>query len=101
AGLLVAAFSRAPVADNDNPDAYKLPDRAQAYATDDAVLRQAQAQQDQAKADVIRARQQVVQQSLASPEYKQAVERVESTNDKYQSIKRQVQADPTRNNPQY
>jgi len=101
AAMLSAALWSASPADDDNPDAFKLPDRAQAYATDDAAFRQARQQQDQAKADVIKARQQVVTQSLDSPEYKQAVARVDSTNDKYQTLKRRVEGELTRSNPQY
>ena len=55
----------------------------------------------QAKADVVRARQQVVTQSLASPQYKEAEALVDSTNAKYQTLKRQVQDELTKSNAQY
>jgi hypothetical protein len=50
---------------------------------------------------VVRARQQVVAQSLTSPQYKEAVALVDSTNAKYQTLKRQVQDELTRSNAQY
>jgi hypothetical protein len=102
AGLLVTAVLWSPsTADENNPDAYKLPDRAQAYATDDAAMRQARQQQDQAKADVVHARQQIVAQSLVSPQYKEAIAQVDATNDKYQTLKRRVQGELTQSNSEY
>jgi chromosome segregation ATPase len=101
AGLLTALLWSASPADDNNPDTFKLPDRAQAYATDDAALRHARQEQDQARADVVKARQQVVTQSLTSPQYKEAVALVDSTNDKYQTLKRRIEGELTRTDPQY
>jgi hypothetical protein len=100
AGLL-AALLWSPIPADDSADTFKLPDRAQAYATDDAAMQQARRQEAEAKADVVHARQQVVTQWLTSPQYKEAVALVDTTNAKYQTLKRQVQGELTKSNAQY
>src|SRR5258705_12751848 len=88
--VLLAALLWSPIPADDNAEAFNLPDRAQAYAMDDVAMQQAYRQEAEAKADVVRARQQVVTQSLTSPQYKEAVALVDTTNAKYQTLKRQV-----------
>lgn len=82
-------------------DTYKLPDKAQTYAVDEANYRLARKDEDQAKADVIKARQDALAQAKASPEYQAAVGSVERANDQYQATKKQVQADLTKSNEAY
>jgi len=98
-GLVVAALSWAQAADNE--DVYKLPDRAQAYATDEIALQQAEHQEAQAKAEVVKARQHAMEQSLASQQYKEAVDRVDATNKAYQALKTRVQDELKQGTPEY
>lgn len=98
--ILLAAWLSAPAEDRYG-DVYKLPDKAQVYATDDATYRLARRDMDQAKTDVIKARQQGMEQAVNSPEYRAAVARVDESNSKVQALKKGVQAELAASNPQY
>lgn len=99
AGLMLAASMA--IHAQPGQDTYKLPDKAQAYAVDDANYRLARKDEDRAKADVIKARQDALAQAKASPEYQAAVGSVERANDQYQATKKQVQADLAKSNEAY
>jgi chromosome segregation ATPase len=96
--ILAAAFmftiaAQALAEDDRNWDPYKLPDKAAAYAADQAAYNRAARDAQLARQEVNRARQSSMAAAQASPEYRRVINDASSVNQAYMALRKQVKAD--------